>query len=60
MSLDGISLSLELSVAVIETLVSLFVDDYDSLNDIEALLLDQLVQIQVVELAWQVADMEGR
>lgn len=53
-----IILSLELRVAVVERLVSLLVNDDDGLNNSETLLLDHFVQIKVVELSGQVADVQ--
>ena len=53
-------LSRELRVAIVERLVRLFIQDNESLNNGVSLRLDHLVEVEVVELRGQVADVQRR
>jgi hypothetical protein len=55
----SVFLSLELSVAVVQRLVGLLVDDNDCLHDGKTLLFNHLIQVEVVVLSGQVANVEG-
>ena len=48
----------QLDIAVVQGLVSLLVDDHDGFDTCEAFGLDELKEVQIVKLAWQIADME--
>lgn len=50
----------QLDISVVQGLVSLLVDDHDGFDTCEAFGLDELKEVQIVKLAWQIADMERR
>lgn len=58
LAFDCVCFSQELDVSIVERLVSLFVDNHDCLDAGEALLLYELEEVEVIEFAGQVADVE--